>query len=208
MKLERIVTMKLFYSPNSPYARKCRIVILEKGLQDSVELISLMPSDNPSELISANPLGTVPALVMDNGKSLCESPVICEYLDSLSEKNQLFPNDKTAKFEALAIASLADGIMDAAVSCVMEGRRPEEKRYDVWVKRKENAILRTISMLSQYNLDGSSFTHIGEINAAVALFYVNFRLPHLAWQKEYKELTNWLELISKIQSMSETAPVL
>ncbi len=200
--------MKLFYSPNSPYARKCRIVILEKELEDRVELISLMPSDNPPELIAANPLGTVPALVIDNGSSFCESPIICEYLDSLSIKNPLFPVKKDERFKILSLAALADGIMDASVACVMEGRRPEDKRYDVWVKRKEKAIVRTIDAVASQNIDENTTFNIGTINMAIALSYVDFRLPHLDWRKEYKNLSNWLEYMNKKPSMIATAPVL
>lgn len=197
--------LTLFYSPNSPYSRKCRVVILEKGLQDKVELISVMPSDNPPELIAANQLGTVPALVMDNGKSLCESPVICEYLDSFTDKNPLFPADKTARFAALSLAALADGIMDAAVACVMERRRPEEKQYMAWVERKENAIKRTIAAISEHNLESS--WNIGTINTAIALSYVCFRSPHIEWQNNHKSLANWLDSINKKPCMVATAPV-
>lgn len=199
-------TMKLFYSPNSPYARKCRVVILEKGLQDKIEMVSLLPSDNPPELVAVNPLGTVPALLLDNGKALCESPVICEYLDSLSAQNPLFPSENNARFEALALAALADGIMDAAVACVMEGRRPEEKRYTAWVERKEKAIMRTIAELAKYNFNENLTSNIGTINSAVALAYVDFRLPQLAWRSSYPALANWLENISKKQSFLATAP--
>jgi glutathione S-transferase len=198
--------MKLFYSTNSPYARKCRVVIIEKGLQDKVEMVLANPSDNPPELIAANPLCTVPALVLDNGKSLCESPVICEYLDSLSPQNPLFPTDKTERFEALALAALGDGIMDAAVACVMEGRRPEEKRYKYWTDRKENAAKRTIDAISKFNLVNDNW-NIGTINAAVALAYADLRIPHINWRDGNKELAKWLDFINKKPSMVETAPI-
>lgn len=196
--------MQLFYSPNSPYARKCRVLILEKGLQDKIELVSVMPSDNPPALIAANPIGSVPTLIMDNGESLCESPVICEYLDSLTEQNPLFPVEKTARFKMLGLAALGSGIMDMAVAIVMEGRRPEEKRYDVLVKRNEAAILRTIDVISKYSLDN---WNIGTINVAVALAYVSFRIPHLDWRAEHKKLAEWLDFVNKKPSMLATAPI-
>lgn len=197
--------LKLFYSPNSPYARKCRIVILEKGLQDKVELVSLMPADNPPELIVANPLGKVPTLLLDNGKSLCESPVICEYLDSLSNDNPLFPTDNTARFEVLNLAALASGIMDEAVAYVMEGRRPEEKRYQFLVERKENSIKRTISFISGNNFD-KDIWNIGTINTAIALAYIDFRMPHIKWRDDNKNLAEWLDFINKKPSMVATLP--
>jgi glutathione S-transferase len=198
--------MKLFYSPNSPYARKCRVVILEKGLQDLVEMISVLPAENPAELLASNPLGTVPTLVLDNGNALCESPVICEYLDSLSGKNPLFPTSSTEKFAALGLSALADGIMDAAVSIVMEGRRPEEKQYAPWVERKEKAILRTISAIANLNTS-AEILNIGTINMAIALEYVSFRLSHLKWREENAKLANWLDLIGKNQSLTSTRPI-
>jgi len=198
--------MKLFYSPNSPYARKCRVVILEKGLQDLVEMISVLPAENPAELLAYNPLGTVPTLVLNNGNALCESPVICEYLDRLSGKNPLFPTSSTEKFDALGLSALADGIMDAAVSIVMEGRRPEEKQYAPWVERKEKAILRTISAIANLNTS-AKILHIGIINTAIALEYVSFRLPHIKWREENAELGNWLDLIGKNQSLTSTRPI-
>ncbi len=199
--------MKLFYSPNSPYARKCRVAIIEKAVEHRVELVSVMPSDNPPELLEVNPLGTVPALLLSSGRTLCESPVICEYMDNIAGRNILFPNGKNERFEALSLAALADGVMDAAVACVMEGRRPEEKRYPAWIERKEKAIMRTISELAKYDFNEKSTFHIGGINCAVALSYVKFRLPHLDWEKEHESLASWLEFINKRHSMLETAPV-
>lgn len=198
--------MKIFYSPNSPFARKCRVVILEKNLQDMVELVSVMPAENPPALLAANSLGTVPTLVLDNGTSLCESPVICEYLDSLSPKNPLFPTHLPKKFAVLGLAALADGIMDAAVSIVIEGRRPAEKQYQPWVERKEKAILRTISAIAELNLS-TEVLNIGTINTAIALEYVSFRLPHINWREINEELAKWLDFSGKTQSIASTRPV-
>lgn len=202
---------KLFYSPNSPYARKCRVVVAEKGLADAVQMVSLMPSDNPPELVASNPLGTVPALLLADGSALCgittlcESPVICEYLDSLTPQNPLFPTSSKERFAALALAALADGIMDAAVAIVMEGRRPEEKRYDYIVQRKEKSILRTIGKISELDLAAYGW-NIGTINTAIALEYVDFRLPQLKWQGEYPQLAAWLAVVSAKPAMVKTRP--
>ena len=199
--------MKLFYSPNSPFARKCRVAVIEKALEHRVELISVMPSDNPPELLEVNPLGTVPALLISSGRTLCESPVICEYMDNVTGSNILFPNEKNPRFEALSLAALADGIMDAAVACVMEGRRPEEKRYPAWVERKEKAIMRTIAELAKYEFNEKLRFNIGSLNTAVALSYVKFRLPHLDWENKYQSLTDWLEVVNERPSMLNTTPV-
>jgi glutathione S-transferase len=189
--------MKLFYSTNSPYARKCRVVTLEKGLADQVEFVLADPNTNP--------LATVPALAGENGFTLCESPVICEYLDSLAKENPLFPARGKARFESLALAALADGVMDAAVSCVLESRKPEDKRTPEWVIRKENAIRRAIADIDA-RVSGQKALCIGTINAAVALAYVNFRLAHLGWGGDHPDLAKWLDSFSQRSSMAATRP--
>ncbi len=120
--------MKLFYSPNSPYARKCRVAAIEKGVIGRIELIEVSPADNPPELWAINPLGTVPTMTTEGGMHLCESPVICKYIDSLSPEPSLMADDLCVQ----AFIALSDGIMDAAVACVMEKRRPADKQYDAW----------------------------------------------------------------------------
>ncbi len=199
--------MKLFYNRNSPFARKCRVVLFEKGLQDKVELVESMPPHDSPALIAANPLAKIPALVLDDGNSFSESPVICEYIDSLSAQNQLFPTDKTERFEALELAALGSGIMDAAVACILESRRPEDKRWPEWVERKENAIRRTIKLVADSGIDEKTPFDIGTINLAVALAYVCFRLPHIKWREEHTKLAEWLDFVNKRPSMLATAPV-
>ena len=197
----------LFYNTNSPFARKCRVVIHEKNLWDKVEFIESMPPHDSPALQAANPLSRIPALVMDDGGYLCESPVICEYLDSLSAQNSLFPTDKTKRFEALALAALASGIMDSAVACVMESRRPEDKRVPEWVERKEQAIRRTIKLLAKTDFNEKTEFNIGTLSLAVALGYVSFRMPQIVWQNEYPALAAWLAFTNKRASMIATAPI-
>ena len=222
--------MKLFYSTNSPYARKCRVVMFEKGLEDRVELINVNPMENPPELLAVNPLGTIPAMITEDGLHLCDSTVICEYLDRISPHQSLLPEE--AHVCVLAMAVLADGIMDAAVSCVIESRRPPEKKYPEWVSRKEAAIMRAIDKFSPLFLPqlaggdqegggtikasptqpspasgGGLEVSFGTINLAVALAYVSFRLPHLDWRGKHPKLAAWLDEFSKRPSMQKTMPV-
>jgi glutathione S-transferase len=197
--------MQLFYSPNSPYARKCRVVAIEKKLEKRVELINVNPLENPAELLAVNPLGTVPALVTDSGLHICESPAICEYLDSLSPENLLLP--QTDRACVLAFAAMADGIMDAAVACVMEGRRPPEKQYKEWVNRKEKAIERAIAKFAGVKLENSPLS-MGTINLAVALGYVSFRRPHIDWRAAHPALAAWYDGFATRPSMQATVPAL
>jgi glutathione S-transferase len=197
--------MKFYYSQLSPYARKCRILILEKGLSDKVEMHEAHPLDNAPELIAANPLGRVPALITEDGMALCESPVICEYLDYLSPKPRFIPESGMDRIDALALAALCDGIMDSAVACVLESRRPEDKRYPQWVERKENAAKRAVAQLAS-QLPTSEHFHIGVVGAIVALQYLVFRLPHIDWLSPHPQLAPWLATHSVRASVKQTAP--
>src|SRR5690606_317649 len=80
-----------YYPATSPYARKVRIAALEKGLGDRITLHALDPLQDPPELLAANPLAKVPCLLLDDGTVLVDSPVICEYLDSLAPRPALVP---------------------------------------------------------------------------------------------------------------------
>lgn len=193
--------MKLFYSPNSPYARKCRVIALEKNIE--LELVEINVADEPKELLAVNPIGKIPALVTDEGVALCDSPVICEYLDSLSEPS-LIPESGKARFDCLELAALADGIMDASVAIVLEGRRPEDKQWDGWVKRQQGKIERTIAQAAKQNLDE---INLGTLALGVALAYVSFRQPEINWREANPELAKWLDAVAARPAMKKTAPV-
>ncbi len=199
--------MKLFYSTNSPYARKCRVVILEKGLQDKVEFLNRFPLENPipADLLAANPLGRVPVLVADDGMSLTESPVICDYLDSLSEP-RLIPMEGIERYMVLGIAALADGIMDAAVQCVLENRKPEGTRSQDWIDRKTESIKRTLDLLSQHPPEDDEPLSMATIGLAVALSYISFRQPQIGWQEQYPALAAWHRKFADRPSMQQTQP--
>ena len=107
--------MKLRSSPTSPYVRKVLVTLAETGQQDRVEAISTNPWDPATDLPRFNPLGKVPALILDDGVVLVDSPVICEYLDSLHDGDRLFPAAGPARWRVLRQQALADGILDAAI---------------------------------------------------------------------------------------------
>jgi glutathione S-transferase len=195
--------MKLFYAPNSPYARKCRVVLVEKQL--ACEQVSVNALESPPELLAVNPLGTVPALVTDQGLHLCDSTAICEYLDSLpSGAPSLLPEPK-ARECVLAFVAMSDGMMDAAVACVMEGRRPAELQYAGWRERKEAAILRTIEKFAMIDMNHTPLS-MGSIGLAVALEYVSFRLPHLGWRAKHPKLAEWVDAFGQRNSLQATRP--
>ncbi len=197
--------MKLYFANTSPYARKARMVILEKGLETQVETVFRNPFEDNADLKKANPLGKVPALITGNGTALFDSPVICAFLDSLSPEPRLIPEDET-RWRVLTGEALADGILDAAFAIVMERRRPEVQQSSMWLERWETAILRTVSAIEA---DISGFTgnlSLAQISLGAALGYLDFRLPDIDWRTGDPRVTAWFAEFSNRPSMTATDP--
>jgi len=199
--------MQLRYSPTSPYVRKVMVTALETGLDKKIEKISTNPWDPETDLPKDNPIGKVPALKTDGGEVLFDSPVICEYLDAQQSGDKLFPASGDARWSVLKLQALADGILDAAVACVVEGKRPKELQSKDWIARQKNAIERSLDALehSISKLDGGQLT-IAQIAAGCALGYLDFRKPVDAWRKGRPKLAKWYEEFSKRPSMQATVP--
>lgn len=196
--------MKLYYTPASPYARKVRVVSREKGLEKRIEEVYAHPLENPPELIKANPLGKIPALVFEDNRVLVDSPLIAEYLDTLGRGPVLFP--KYAKhWDVLQRAALADGVMDATVALVIEGRKPEAQRSPMWQERYHNAITRTLQLLAAHPPKENEL-NIATIGLGVALGYLSFRIPEYDWRGEHLTLAQWYEGVSNRPSMQATIP--
>jgi glutathione S-transferase len=195
--------MKLLYSPGSPYARKVRIALREKGLLPMVTEVAVNPHDNGSDLLALNPLGKVPALETSNGLFF-DSPLICEYLDSLSSEVILLPRSGPARFAALRLQALADGVMDAAVASVLEQRRTDTTPSKHWLNRWAAVIDRGVDALSQANLPAG--LSLGGIAAFCALDYLRFRFPGNRWMQLHPGLLEWTRLYSTRPSAAQTAP--
>jgi glutathione S-transferase len=126
--------MKLRHTPRSPFVRKVLVVAHEQGLAGRIELVptSLSPLQGNDALALENPLMKVPSLATDDGQTLFDSPVICEYLDEMASGRKLFPPAGPARWSALRQQALGDGILDAIILCAYETARPEDKRWDGW----------------------------------------------------------------------------
>jgi len=209
--------MRLFYSPTSPYARKARIVVREKGLLAEIEEVVCDPwSDmssssaaiglqKPAELRNVNPLGRVPALVARNGAHLFDSPVICAYLNDLAPAPALIPAGD-ARFGVLAAEALSDGTIDTAVNLVLENRRPEAERSAKFIARWLETIGRAVAALDAARSELPGTLTQGHIAIAVALSYLDFRLPQMNWREGHDALTAWHKSFAARPSMLETAP--
>jgi glutathione S-transferase len=199
--------MKLRHSPTSPFVRKVMVTAMETGQADDLETVGTNPWDPQTDLPEDNPLGKVPALMTDMGETLYDSIVICEFLDSRHDGPKLFPSDGVARWKALKLHALANGVLDAAVTVFIEiARRPEELRWAAWVERQNAKIDRALDWL-EANAD--SFTGpvtIGHISLGCALGYLDFRFADTDWRVSRPKLAEWYGTFAARQSMQATVP--
>ena len=198
--------MKLRLSPASPYARKVRVCAAERGLADNIELIATVTGDQTSGLAADNPLEKVPTLITDDGMALYDSPVICEYLDSLPGGPTLFPPEGAERWRALRLQALADGLLDAALACVMEGRRPEDERSAGFVRLQRGKIDRALDEMDAGTAAFSGSLHIGSITVGCALGYLDLRFAEDDWRATRPALAAWFEEFAKRPSMTASVP--
>jgi glutathione S-transferase len=197
--------MKLFYSPTSPFVRKVVACAITRDLDSRIERIRTDAHASPAALLAANPLSKVPALLTDDGVALFDSPLICEYLDSIGDEPPLFPAHGASRWVALRFQALADGIMDAAVMARGEIVRPHEAARQANVERQKAAVARGLDLLEdQPPSDG--LPDIGAISVACALGYLDFRFAEDAWRDHHPRLAQWYERVSTLPGIAQTAP--
>ena len=202
--------MKLRYSPTSPYVRKVMVVALETGLAERIERIPTMvaPTKFNAEVARENPLVKVPALTTDDGLVLYDSPVICEYLDTLHDGAKLFPAAGKARWLALRQQALGDGILDAAILGRYEIARPKEYQWPDWMDaqlRKVRGALAALEIELEAGKLGGALT-IGQIAIGCALGYLDFRYASEEWRARHRRLGAWFTEFSQRKSMELTVP--
>jgi glutathione S-transferase len=201
--------MKLYYSLNSPYARKARIIIHELNLRSRVEEKTVsLPAD--AQFRAINPLGKIPALVLDDGSVIYDSPVICEYLDELGggkffPRPTLFAQAK-GRWRALTLQALGDGLADAVVRRNQEMRLPPETRSAEVIERQTKSIEASFAVLDRMARAFPSEPTIGELALVSAIGYLDLRVPEDGWRSRYPTLAAWLELFSRRPSVAATKP--
>ncbi len=201
--------MKLMYSPTSPYVRKVMVIAIERGLDRKIAKVpvSASPVAVVKELDKANPLAKVPALVLDNGMSLFDSPVICEYLDSKHRGAKLFPASGARRWKALRQQAIGDGILDAAILARYEtALRPENLRWPDWLTGQKKKFTQSLDLLEKEAKDLGGALNIGQITVACALGYLDFRYADMKWRKGRPKLAAWYDKFARRKSMQATVP--
>lgn len=200
--------MKLLASPTSPFARKVRIVLAEKKIECPIQIEQPWQAD--SHISDYNPLGKVPALELDDGSVLFDSRVIVEYLDSISPVSRLYPQERRVLIDTRRWEALADGLCDAAVSIVVERRRPADKQMEEWVEHQHAKITRALATMSRdlgerLWCNGEAYS-IADIAVGCSLGYLALRFPELDWQTDYPNLAALQDKLYLRASFTDTQP--
>ena len=202
--------MKLRFSPASPYVRKCLVLAHEAGLAGRIEIVPTATADPASGLAKDNPLGKIPALTAKDGQVFFDSPVICEYLDSLHRRPKFIPARGKARWTALRRQALADGLLDAALLRRYEGARPANERSATWDEKQKNTVARALDAMEKEAKDlgnpGAKRTTLGHIAIGCALGYLDFRFAVEDWRATHPKLAAWYETFAKRPSMAATVP--
>ncbi len=197
--------MKLHWSPASPYVRKVVACAIARGLDGRIERVLTDPHASPAELLRDNPLSKVPALVLEDGTAVHDSPVICEYLDTLGDAAPLFPpTGSQARLRAQIRHALADGIMDAAVGRRGQVSLPQDEGRQRFDARQRAAVERALAMLERDPPQG--LADIGAVAVACALGYLDFRFGHEPWREAHPRLAAWFAEVSALPPLAQTVP--
>ncbi|MBT6274715.1 MAG: glutathione S-transferase family protein [Chromatiales bacterium] len=182
------------------------MTVLIKGLGDRVEVVSPDAADIAA-LRAKNPLSKIPVLFTDAGTAIYDSHVICEYLDSLAASPSLFPNAGDARWNTLTLAAMGDGMLDAALLLVYEGRyRPEEMRVQSWVDMQQAKIDGALGVLEAQPPTWSDHPDYGDVTIATALGYLDFRHGG-AWREGHPAMVAWLDnFAAVVLAFGETMP--
>lgn len=199
--------MKLISSPASPFVRKVRVVVLETGQSAEVEelRVATTPLATAPEAMKANPLGKIPALVRDDGRSIHDSRVITRFLDARTG-GRLYPEARI--WDVLTLEAIADGIMDAAILVIYEGRlRPQGEQSATWAEAQWAKAARAVHHVNDHwtgHLAGP--VDAGQIAMGCALGYLDFRHSARDWRRDNPALAQWYADFCARPSMVATAP--
>jgi glutathione S-transferase len=197
--------MKLAYSPASPYVRKVTACAIARGINDKIERWKVGTTD--PALLEFNPLSKVPTLITDDGTRLYDSPVICEYLDSVGSAPKLFPAAGPARWKALTQEALADGILDATQPRRREIALPQDEGRKGYIALQQGKVARALDEFEKQADSLGNLDTIGEITIGCALGYLDFRYPNEPWRPGHPKLEAWYAKVVKLAPLADTMPV-
>lgn len=197
----------LFCSLTSPYARRVRVLLRELAMEQTIHEEVVDPFASPRSLLERNPLSKIPVLVTAEGDTLPDSGLIMAYLlDQSGQCDQRWPASR-CDWPAATELALAEGVIDAAVAIVMENRRPESIRFPEQVDRQAATIRRVLPRFeNRIGAQGGTASLPCDVTLSVALAYLDFRTPWLAWRDDHPCLDSWLAERAQQPTMQATKP--
>jgi glutathione S-transferase len=187
--------MILRSSPPSPFGRKVKIAISLLGFDKDVKIEAADPTNAGDSLRQQNPLGKIPALIVEDGAVYYDSRVILDYLDDRAGGGKIVPRDAKARLAALRLQALCDGILDASILIVYEARwRPAEHHVEKWVEHQSGKVMRGLAALEAAPpaLHAQALPNVGQIALACALGYGDLRFDG-KWRANHPRLVAWLD---------------
>lgn len=176
----------------SPFGRKARMAILHLGLAGKVEIVKADPMNPDDVLRQDNPLGKIPVLIAEDGKAVYDSRVILEYLDHVAGGGIIVPDGWPARLNSLTLQAMCDGIMDACILIVYEGRhRPAAIHHPPWLDYQRGKVVRGLTAFAKAAPDPAKF-NVGTIAAACMLGYLDAR-RQVDWRNDFPQLVPWLD---------------
>ncbi len=195
--------MKLFYTPNSPYARIARVAVLELSLSDRIAIQKVTVRDPNSELLNYNPTGKVPTLATDDGFILSETHIRCVFLNHLNPEIKLVADISNSFLQQLE--GITGGFIDGIAVWVRELKRPDSEQSPRVIKLELSRALRILDYFEKISDKLDQTPKLAHITLASALG-LESRLPELQWRQKYPKLTQWYNEFSGRPSMQVTKP--
>lgn len=198
--------MKGYATINSPFARKVRMAAIETGQPDLIDWRMLSREQRAEMLPAINPLGKVPVVVLDNGEALYDSPVICAYVDALHGGPKLIPAEGPERWRVLRLEALGDGLAEAVVALAQEGAKAQEQQSPRVIERQGAKVSAALGVLEAEAGAFRDPPSMGEIAAACALGYMDYRAVAAGWRGRHPALAAWYERIGARPSFAQTMP--
>jgi len=200
--------MKLHYSANSSFARKIRVLLLEKEVPHELALVNLWEEN---DLHRVNPLGKVPVLELDDGTVLTSSPLIADYVDARYPRPRFIPEDLEGRTEVRRWEALADGVMEAVAAVMYEQRFHEEgKRSQAWFERQQKkwqaGFAALERMLGERRWCVGERITLADIAVACHIGFIELRVPQYFSRDAHPSLTRLWRAMEQRESFQRTAP--
>lgn len=197
--------MKVLTTPTSPYGRIVRVFILEKGLEDRVEIVPTVTRTPDTPVLDINPSGRVPTLIADDGTMFEDSALICAYLDSL-EDPQVLPSP--ADWTTRILEARARSMLDGFAVWIREVRRPENEQSPTIVVHEKSRALRLCGVFDTLVADGAfdGPLDLAQITLGCTLHGRDGKPSGFDWRESNPNLAAWVDKFGSRRSMQETLP--